>query len=285
MTTETTPTQTADVTSPIVTDGTPPVVTSPIVEPVAPAAEVDPVTPPVVVEDKNATPKWVQERINELTARRHEAERLAGTERTAREAAEAKAAELLVQMSKGTNPETPPVVALAGKPNMTQEEIDKLVNNRAAELARANDFNKACDNVADTGKKDFKDWDEAIKNLNLVGALGPNTNIDFLETALELKDPHKILHHLGKNLDEAERIVKLPPKKMALEMARIEASMNAPQPPAPPAPISQAPAPVITLGGAAKPGSKSIDDPDLSTEEFMAMRAQQAAERQKRYTR
>lgn len=281
---------TADVTSPIVSDGNPqPVVSSPIVEnnPAPPVTEVVPAveTTTETVPDPNAsksTPEWAQKRINELTAKRYEAERTAKTERDARLAAEANSAELLAQISKPGAVETPP----ANKPAVTEEEIERRVAEKAELLARANEFNRACNDIVETGKKEFTaTWDEAVKNLGLVGAIGKDVAPDFLETAIELKNPAKILHYLGQNLEEAEKIAKLPPKRMAMEMARVEALLNAPPPAPAPVVVSNAPAPVIPVGGAAKPGNLSIDDPNLSGEEWMALRAKQVAERKNRYNR
>lgn len=293
--------------APIVTDGAQPVVASPIVdpssssatsgnlpaEPVAPVVDPAPVIEPVVEADpgaeaasnaNKATPEWAQKRINELTAKRYEAERSAAQDREAREIAEARTADLLKQLSGGNaaDPAAPNTAPVAGP---SKEEIDRQVQVRAAELTRVNEFNKTCNNIAEVGKKEFKDWDEALKNLGLVGAVGANANPEFLETAVELKSPHAVLHYLGTNLEEAERLVNLSPKKMALEMARLEAALSAPAPAPIAPPVSKAPAPVIPVGGKATAPATNIDDPDLSTDDFMALRAKQVDERRKRYQR
>ncbi len=310
------------ITSPIVMGGDAPVVESPIVDPaapvqtvVAPVAEAvvttapapaagDPVvteaaapeTPPAPNADMNkSTPEWAQKRINDLTALRHAQERTARAEKERADRLERTNAELLARMAgapPAIDPATGQPVVTPPTPQVTEEEIRRRINEEAAAIAARTKFNEACNAVAETGKTEFKDsWDDALKNLGLVGAIGPDVSTEFLETALELKNPAKILNHLGSNIEEAERIAKLSPKKMALEMARMEAQLNTPAPvvaaPVAPVipPISTAPAPVIPLGGAAKPGAASIDDPNISTEEFMKLRAEQALMRQKRYTR
>lgn len=290
-TTPTAPVQTSQVTSPVVTGDNPqPIVTSPVVEPAAPPvlaadpAPVDPAASPV--DDGNTapktTPKWAQDRINELTAKRYEAERATAAAAARATAAETRAAELLAQIAKPTDPNTPaPVV----KPAESDAEIERRVSERAMQIAQQNRFNEACNTVAESGKQEFKNWDDIIKNLGLVGAIGQNVAPDFLETAIELKNPHKVLHYLGTNLDEAEKIVKSSPKKMALEMARVEAILNAP-PPAPSLPpVSNAPAPVIPVGGNATSAAPDINDPNISSEQFYALRAKQIAERKNRYNR
>lgn len=271
---------TATITSPIVTGNDPqPIVSSPIVEStpvVEEAVVVEPTTPVVDSDPSKNTPEGVQKRINEITAKRYEAERNARTERDGRLAAEAKAAELLNQISKAGT-ET--------KPALTEDEIERRAIEKAQQIAAASKFNDACNIIVETGQKEFKDWDLAVKNLALVGAIGKDVGPEFLQNAIELKSPHKVLHYLGTNLEEAERIAKLSPTKMAMEMARVEAVINAPTVPAPLPPVSNAPAPVIPVGGAAKPGAPSVDDPNISTEQFMELRSKQAEEKRNRYRR
>lgn len=295
------------ITSPIVMGGDSPTVETPVVEgnPPPPPAVVDPAVAPVVPESipvdptaepntsVKATPEWAQKRINELTAKRYEAERSAISEREGRVAAEKANAELLARITNtapvdpnNPNPVTPAVVT---KPELTEEEVERRATVKAAQMSATARFNDACNTVAETGKQEFKDtWDEALKNLGLVGAIGQNVPPDFLETAIELKNPAKILHHLGTNIEEAERIAKLPPKKMAMEMARLESQLNAPiaQPAAPALPaISNAPAPVIPVNGAPKSGAPTIDDPTVALDDWMTVRNKQIADRRLRYQR
>lgn len=294
MSTETTPpavNSTATVTSPIVTGDNPqPVVSSPIVEPAAaPVVEnTDPnaastTAPATTSPDPNSTPEWAQKRINELTAKRYEAERKALAAEEGKNAAERANAELLAKLAGGQTPD--PNKPATPSPALNEADIERRVLEKAELIAKANEFTKTCNNVAETGKKQFTDWDDAIKNLGLVGALGQNVNPAFLETAVELKDPHRILHYLGKNLEEAEKIIKMPPTRMAMEMARVEAMLHAPSAPAPAPAISNAPAPVIPVGGAAKPGNPDINDPTTSSEDWFKLRAQQIAEKKKQYLR
>ena len=42
----------------------------------------------------------------------------------------------------------------------------------------------------------------------------------FLDTAIETGEGPRLLHELGSNLDEAFRILSLPPTKMAVELAK-----------------------------------------------------------------
>ncbi len=61
-----------------------------------------------------------------------------------------------------------------------------------------------------------------------------------------------LAYHLAKHLDEADRIARLPPHLAALQLGRIEAQITAPKP----KPVTNAPNPPPTLGG----GSASKKD-------------------------
>lgn len=304
MATEETPiaaTTTANVTSPVVQGGdAQPQVASPVVQPADSAAtEVDANAPaaPATEPDPNATPvdpnadpaakptvlpDWYTRRFNELVGKRHEAERAAKDEKSARLAAEAKAADLLAQIA---NPNADP--ANPAKPVFDESEVERRATEKAHAIAAAKIFNDACNNIVEVGKKEYKDWDESLKNLNLVGAIGKDVSPEFLETVVELKNPAAILHHLGQNLEEAERVANLPPKKMALEMARIEAKLNTPAPvvAAPVIPVSTAPAPVIPVSGATKTTPLDINDPGVASADWYELRNKQVLERQGRYRR
>lgn len=240
-----------------------------------------PTETPTEPQKPKATPDWAQKRINELTAKRYEAERAAEEALAAKKAAETRAEELLAKIADPTKAtEKPPLKTL------TEEEVERRAVERAKEIARVNEFNKACNNIVEIGKRDYKEeWDAAVQNLNMVGALGKDVPTTFLENAIELRDPHKVLHYLGTNIEEGARIAQLPPTRMAMELARVEAALGNP-PVEPKPPVSKAPAPVIPVGGQAKNAAPpSLDDPDLSADEWYALRAKQLQEKRERYRR
>jgi hypothetical protein len=278
-------TTTVSTTDPV-TGATVSTTTTPAADPAAPAAVADPNAPAKPAAEPQ---DWAIRRINEVTAKRHAAERQAQVAEEKLAAAEKANTELLAKFGGTPNGAAPDPNA-AAKPALGEDEIERRAVAKANEIAATNEFNRACNAVAESGKAEFKDsWDAALKNLGLVGALGQGASQDFLSTAIELKSPEKVLHYLGSNLEQAEKLVKLSPMKMAVEMARIEAQLNAPvlAPVVPPAVIhvSGAPAPVIPVGGAAKPGAMTIDDPNISMEEFNRLRMDQAEARRKRYQR
>lgn len=269
--------------SPIVTEENPQQPNAlPVVEtnPPAPVAETPPLDPNAPDPTKHEV---VQKRINEITAKRYEAERKFDIEKEARLAAEAKNADLLKQLAQktpDTNKSTPTAV---DQPKLTEDEIDRRAQEKANNIARVNEFNKECNKIFQNGKDVYKDsWDQSLKNLAMVGAIGQNAPLDFLQTAIELKEPHKVLEHLGKNFEEAERIIKLPPQRMAIELARIESQLHAPQSPIV---ISNAPTPLIPVNGAATPPAMDISDPNLPMEQYLNLRAQQQEQKKKRYLR
>lgn len=236
------------------------------------------------------TPDWAQKRINELTAKRYESERVAQEADTrAKEAdnrakaAEARAAALLEQVAKAGHNATPaPAPTPIPEPQLSEVEIERRAELKAVQKAATQRFNEACNKVVENGEKEYKDFGEAIKNLAMVGALGQNVSSEFLETAVELNNPHQILHYLGNNPEQASRIIGMPPKKMALEMARIEAQLS--KPPAPPA-VSGAPAPIIPVGGGTKITATALDDPNIASDDWFKERERQVAERRNRYRR
>jgi len=154
---------------------------------------------------------------------------------------------------------------------------DAEIQRRAQILAETNRFNEKCNKIAEQGKESFPGFDAALANLSAVGALGANSNPAFLQTVAELPEAHKLLHHLGNNPDEAARINSLPPVKMAIELAKIEAKITTMQA----KPTSKAPPPITPVTGTGGANS-DLASPDMSMEEFSRIRAKQREERYKR---
>ena len=165
---------------------------------------------------------WVQRRIDQLTREKHE-------EKRQREALEARLREL--------QPPTEQQPAQQLTPEQIREEAKRLIQQEK--------FNEACNKVFDAGKSEFQDWDASLKTFGMLGGATP----EFLEAVTSMDAGHKVLHHLGQNPDEAERLLSLPPLRMALELARLESKVGQ----AKPAPVSNAPAPITPIGGKSAP--------------------------------
>lgn len=172
---------------------------------------------------------WFQERIDQLTREKYE-------ERRRAEALEARLAERLA------DPERPDPPA----------DIDRLVTERAKELADTQAFNAKCDDIYSSGKTEFNDFDETLGNFKMLGGLTPT----LLEAVTQLPDAHKVLHQLGQNMDEAARILSLAPVPMAIALARLSQS------PAKAKPVSKAPPPIKPIDGMPT-GTKSPEDMDM----------------------
>jgi hypothetical protein len=183
-------------------------------------------------EQPQETPKpktdWTQRRISELTWKMHE-------ERRQREALAAELAQY--RQPTEQQQQQPP-----GQP----QDIDQLVEQRAAAKIADQNFNQACNRVFDAGVKADPNFKANLATLQSVGEI----TRDFLELVTDMDEGHKVLNHLGANPEEADRILALPPLKQARELAKLEASLGKA---APPPPVSKAPAPITPVGSKAAP--------------------------------
>jgi hypothetical protein len=212
---------------------------SPEVENVTPTASTEQAQPPAAVDQPSGTdqsaaaveqtqqekPKndWVQRRIDQLTREKHEA---------LRRAADAEARASQGQQSTGEQ---------QTDRRMTPDEIRA----EAKKLIQQEKFDDACNKVFDAGKTEFPDWDSSLRTFQMLGGASP----EFLEAVTAMDAGHKVLHHLGQNPETAERLLSLPPLRMALELARLESTVGQ----AKPKPVSNAPAPINPIGGRSAP--------------------------------
>jgi hypothetical protein len=165
---------------------------------------------------------WVQRRIDQLTREKHEALRRAAD-------AEARASQGQQNGEQSAKP-------------MTREEIRA----EATRMLQEEKFNDACNKVFDAGKGEFgNEWDSSLRTFQMLGGASP----EFLEAVTAMDAGHKVLHHLGQNPEVAERLLSLPPLRMALELARLESTVGQ----AKPKPVSNAPAPINPIGGRSAP--------------------------------
>lgn len=186
---------------------------------------------------------WFQKRIGELTREKYEAKRAADDAR-------AEADRLRQALAQGQQ----------GDPQQgDQQDVETRARQIADQRVAEQRFNDSCNKVYEAGKAEFQDFDRAVSNLQMVGA-----SRDFLELATTSDAGHKLLHHLGSDLDEAARILALPPIQMARELTKLEFKLS--QPAAKP-PVSKAPAPIKPLGSGKAAGEGLSDD--LPIDEWM----------------
>lgn len=220
------------------------------------AADPAPTTYVPAADDPPAPKKgsWAQKRIDELTGEKYD-------EKRAREAAEARAdaAEALL---RGTGKVDPPAAAAPadGERRYTQAEVEAT----AAQIAAARNFNERCDTLFEAAAAKHTDFPDAVKTLNQAGVM----SVPFVEAAMATDAPADVLHHLGQDPEEAQRISKLPPARMGVELAKLAAKLSAPKAAAA---ISGAPDPIKPLGGAAKP-ELDIYDSTLSDADYYSRR-------------
>lgn len=203
-------------------------------------------------EEKAKKEPWFQKRIGELTREKYEARRAA---EEAKQQAE-QYRQYLAQIQQGDHE--------AEKPEV---DVRTLAQQEAARMVAEQRFNETCNKVYSDGKAEFQDFDRAVANLQMVGV-----NREFLELATTSDVGAKLLHHLGTDLDEAARIISLPPVQMARELTKLEIKLG--QPAA--KPVSKAPAPITPIAG----GSAVSKDPSEMTDaEFAKWRKAQIAQR------
>lgn len=233
------------------------------VEPVV--TEELPVTeeePPVAAEEPVVKPKKTAEevlkgRVGHLTKTLS-----AKDEAIAAAIARADAAEALLAAASNTEVPAP------AKPSnvYTQEDFDKAV----AVRAEVQEFNRKADDMYNQGASKFNDWKDTVGTLVVSGFM----NKDLLDAAMAVEDGPTVLHHLGTNLDEAERINALPPIQKAAAIAKLSYSLNTPKV----IPVSSAPAPIKPVTGSPNPSvdlQRIADEGDMSS--YAAARLKQGS--------
>lgn len=164
----------------------------------------------------------------------------------------------------------------------SQADVDRLADQRARELSVIHDFNRRCDEVALAGRRVFgeQQFNGQIASLQKIVDQDDPMSVQsynaFLMAAIETGEAPKLLHMLGSDLDEAQRIMALPPTRMAVELTK--KAMG------PEGQVSGAPRPITPVGGrGATHELINPDDPDradnLGTTEWMRRREAQLAER------
>lgn len=135
------------------------------------------------------------------------------------------------------------------------------------------DFNRQCNEVYRRGQAEYPDFDEAVRSLN---ATGWGNRPDALAMLTSMPDAHRVYRELAGNLDNAGRVLALPPMQMAMELARMAsrapaaAAQDAPQPTQSLPPVTQAPAPIRPVGGTTRAPERPLDK--VSMAEFIRRR-------------
>ena len=163
-------------------------------------------------------------------------------------------------------------------PGDPQDPVEVAKQQLRAEQARR-DFDSACNRTFQAGKTEFPDFDQAVSALNAVGA---GNRPDFLAAVTQLPEGHRVYRQLASNLDDAARVLSLPPIQMAVELARLAVSPAAREAAPPPRslapPVSNAPEPIRPIGG----GSRGVPNLErVSMAEFIKIRDKEESERRR----
>lgn len=205
-------------------------------------------------------PAWAKKRFGELTKDKWDARRAA-----AAATARADEAERQLQLARAAR-ESSTTVEGAENGSFTKEELERLAEEKATAKVEIDRFNTRCNQVFSDGQKTFEDFEAVLSNYRDIGGLTP----DFLQAAFETDEPHKILYELGRDRDEAFRVINLPPLKRAVALGKLAVKLSEPKAKA----VSKAPPPIT---GIRKSGTvRTEDDPEkMSTDDWMKWREKQ----------
>lgn len=198
-----------------------------------------------------------QERVNEITRARREAERRA-------ESLERELMALRQQQTAQYQPQSidkaPTLAEFGGDADAWAAAVTEYAVRKAQstteERFQQHDGKRHQQEIADQFEQraakyavEHPDYPQAIDDLIRSVQFRP----EVVEAIGLSEHGPAIIHHLANHLDEADRISRLPPHLAAVQLGRIEAQVAAPKP----KPVTTAPNPTPTLGG----GSVAKKDP------------------------
>jgi chromosome segregation ATPase len=208
--------------------------------------------------------RFVQKRINELTREKYEARRHA-------EALQARLDQLESEVRQSRqpapDPQQDPQAFIA---HLAREEARKLIESERSasaqqqEQSRFQSLAQQHQGRAAVYAAEHPDYPEAEDSV--VSILGNDPML--AEVLMSSEHGPAVVHHLGTHLDEVVQLASMPPHLRIAHVARLEARLSAPKP----KPVTNAPAPVPTVGG----GAAASKDPErMSVEDWMAWRNSQ----------
>lgn len=221
----------------------------------APAQGAEPPAAAPATEPSHAE---LQQRIDRLTREKYEARRMAEEAAQRADAAERR-------QQQPTPPRPPPY----GPPD-TGADAEERAYQRYRSEGVQKEFDRACNDLYAKGREAFgESMDEAVRGLNAVGWGG---RPDALAAVTRLPNGHAVYRELAQNLDNAARVLNLPPMDMAMELARMSvATKNGATASAPAvAPVSRAPEPLRAVGGNSGRPERPLSEVSMS--EFIRRR-------------
>ena len=189
---------------------------------------------------------------------------------------------IAVLTAKLRNSQTKPSDATITPTTIRPEDVDRLANERAAQIAANARFNDDCNQTVDAGRKQFQDFDDKMRELGRVVTPGDPESVGayvtLINAALKTGEAARVIHQLGSDLSTAQRLMQLDPMSMAVEVTKIAAGASKGNE------ISAAPKPITPVGGRGNNIHEiSADDPNaadkLSTKEWMVRRIADVAKK------
>jgi hypothetical protein len=156
-------------------------------------------------------------------------------------------------------------------------EVESLATQKAQTLAAQAEFNRQCNEAAATGKATFgeAEFSARVQELTKLVDVQDTGSVQqynaFLSAAIRTGEGPRLIHQLGGDLDEADRIMALDPVNMGIELTKLAlAKGTGPE-------ATKAPDPLKPIGArgtsheAISPGDPERAD-RLSTAEWMRRR-------------
>jgi hypothetical protein len=211
-----------------------------------------------------------QERVNEITRARREAERRA-------EALERELASLRQNQPAQHQPRSTDKAPKLEDFDFDQAAWAQAVTEYAATQAesrveqklsarsqqeRQQTVQRSFEERAAKYAAEHPDFDQAMDNLGQTVRFSP----ELIEAIGVSDHGPAVVHYLAQHLDEADRIARLPAHLAAVQLGRIEAKVSAPKP----KPVTKAPDPAPSLGGGSSNASK--DPQKMSYAEYKRYR-------------
>lgn len=211
-----------------------------------------------------------QERINELTRARRQAERERDfllTQLQQQPAAKSAASELPAFENFSDLNEWGKAIAAQAAKEARQVAAQEFTQ-RQQQASQAQVFGSYETREREYAAK-HPEYRDAYESLQSSVRFAP----EVLEVIATSDHGPAVVHYLGEHLDAADRLQRLPPHLAAAELARIEARVSVPKA----KPVSKAPSPVPALGG----GGAAQKDPErMTTEEWLVHRNNQLKAKQ-----
>lgn len=234
---------------------------------VSPAADAPADGTPPATTQPDAQQRRMNQLVAERWAERRRAEESEQRNRLLQEQLNQTRAALQTQPQVDANGNPVERPAAPVQPVVQQQDIQRM----AADIAANNDFNRQVAEEVTRGRGVHQDFDQVASALQQFGEL-PRT---FVQAALATGKGADVMYALGKDPLEASRILTLGPMEQAVALAGLAHTIKAP---VPAKIITEAPRPVTPkVGGGKTSNTPSLEDPNISTADWISLREKQLA--------